>query len=146
MVTTKHATTNYRMLKPYLSTVEKNNGYSQFRAERHMPLSLEYLRYLDYFGDEVWAISHTGEQNGDLMRDPEMLIAINHTDGTVRPLSFENSYVGLYQRVFDSARYFRPRLLRELDEFLWGWLKHTITPLYNPKQGIAIENVTSWEA
>ena len=146
MVTTRHATTNYRMLKPYLSKVEENNGYSQFRAEGYMPLSIEYLRYLDYFGDEVWAISHTGEQNGDLMRDPEMLIAINHKDETVRPLTFENSYVGVYQRVFDSARYFRPRLLRELDEFLWGWLKHTITPLYKPNKGIKIEDVISWEA
>lgn len=146
MKPTKHAKTNYRMLHPYLKTVEKNKGYSQFRRDKYMPLSIEYLRYPDYFGDEVWAISHTGVQMGDLMRDPEMLVAINHNEGTVRPLTFENSYLGIYQQVFDSARYWRPRLLRELDEFLWGWLKDTIVRLYDPNKGIELHNVTSWEA
>lgn len=148
MKTTRHAKTNYKMLAPFFRIVTKNGDFSQFRSghECLMPLSIEDLHYVDYFGYEVYAISNTGVMNGDLMRDPEMLIAVNHHEMTIRPLTFRNDYMGVYQQVFDSERVYRPRLLTELDEFLWIWLKENITRIYDPGKGIKLEDVESWEA
>jgi len=47
-------------------------------------------------GNRLIAISHTSEQNGDLMRDPERVFEI-HAHGMAEPLSFRNDYMGLME-------------------------------------------------
>lgn len=147
MKNTRHATTNYRMLLPFIQTADENGGYSQFRSEGYMPLSIEYLHYLDYFGDEVYAMSHTGIMNGDLMRDPEITFSVNHEKKTIRPLTFRNDYAfGYYVECFESARLYYPKRLTDTDNFLNMWLKNLDDQGFNPFAGIKLENVTSWEA
>lgn len=111
-----------------------------------MPLSLECLFYTDYFGDMVYAMSHTGVMNGDLMRDPEITFSVNHEAGTVRPLTFRNDYMGYYQQCFESSRLYYPKRLTDTDDFLWKWMQNLKDQDFDPAQGIKLENVTSWEA
>lgn len=63
-----------------------------------MPVIVEKVGNLAGYG-EIISIAHYGEQNGDLMADPEMTFTI--VDGKYYPISFKNDYVGLYQEVFD---------------------------------------------
>jgi hypothetical protein len=53
-------------------------------------------------GNRLIAISHFGEQHGDLMRDPEMVFEM-HTSAApdrAEPLSFRNDYMSLMQEVY----------------------------------------------
>lgn len=122
---TKHATTNYKMLKPFIDTVDANEGYCKFKSGGYMDLVVEKLYYTDGGGNDVYSITHYGKQNGDLMCDPDMTFAIDREHGRIYPRSYQNDYIGIYQEVFsDNDRRYRPGLFIELDGFLWQWLKN----------------------
>lgn len=154
MKNTQHATTNYRALLPFIETVDNNRGYSQFKCGGYRPLSMENLHYKDFFGDDVYAMSHTSICNGDLMRDPEVTFSINRETGTVRPLSIRMDYVPMrypdgfvgnyYKECFESARLYYPNLLRDTDDFLWSWLKELTEYGFTPDKFITLDMVT-WE-
>ena len=124
MKPTKHATTNYRMLKPFLDGLA-GRTHRRYESGGYMPLVVEAL-YDD--GDcKVYSLTHYGEQNGDAMRDPDMELRVNHTAGTVEPLTFRNDYMGLFQEVYitrGGKLLYSKRLRADLDEFLWQWLKN----------------------
>lgn len=129
---TKHATTNFRMLRPYLDAADAHDGHARFASGELMPLVVENLGYTVH-GGTVYAVTHYGEQNGDLMRDPDMTLSVNRKAGTVDPLSFQNDYMGMYQEVYDMSRgTYKPQLRTDLDGFLWQWLKEGILPSYDP--------------
>ena len=138
MKPTKHATTNYRMIRPFLSAVDSSeDGHVRFLAGGYMPLVVENLGYT-FRGAAVYSITHYGEQNGDAMRDPDMELAINHEAGTVEPLTFRNDYMGMYQEVYkrdnDGRLLYSPRLRTSLDDFLWQWLKNIIEQGFTPRK------------
>ena len=63
-----------------------------------MPLSVEDIGQSGD-GNRLIPICHYGEQNGDLMRDPDMVFEIHawvHA-AAAEPLSFRNDYMGLLQ-------------------------------------------------
>lgn len=65
-----------------------------------MPLSIE--KVTDELGfTAVYSLAHYGEQNGDLMADPEM--TFGESDHEFYPLSFRNDYVGVYQAVIECS-------------------------------------------
>lgn len=133
---TKHATTNYRMLKPFLDAADaRPEHHARFLSGGLMPLTVERL-YYTHHGGRVYSITHYGEQNGDLMADPDMTLSVNHKTGTVDPLSFRNDYMGLYQEVYgenDAGReVYRPGLRTDLDRFLWQWLKNIQDQGFDP--------------
>lgn len=126
MSKTKHATTNFKMLIPFVEAAEKNEDcHAKFVSGGYMPFSVEYLGY-EHHGAPVFALAHYGELNGDLMADPDMTVAVDEKAGTVEPLTYQNDYVGIYQAVYvtrDGHELWRPALRTHLDNFLWDWLK-----------------------
>ena len=58
------------------------------------------------------SVAHYGEQNGDAMRDPEMLFELE-PDGALCPYFYRNDYVGVEQwsRFIDSGQYVSHRAL-----------------------------------
>jgi hypothetical protein len=93
----------------------------------YMPLSVEHIGQ-SAEGNRLIAISHTGEQNGDLMRDPEMVFEI-HAHGMAEPLSFRNDYMGMLQEVYrydDSGKktHVNARLKQDLKSFARTWFKN----------------------
>jgi hypothetical protein len=79
----------------------------------YMPLVIERQ------GDEV-AVMHYFTQNGDLMRDPEVVFALWHWS----PVSITQDPVGVYREVFlfvCGRRVMNVRLLRELEAFARLW-------------------------
>lgn len=135
MKKTKHGTTNYKELKPFIDTADKNDGYAKFTAEGFMDLTLEKLYYTDYEGNPVYSLAHYGIQNGDLMADPEVTFSINHETGNLMPLSYQNDYMAIYQQIFkqkDNKTLYNPRWLIDVDEFLYLWRKNIIAQGFAP--------------
>lgn len=124
---TKHATSNYKSLLPYIEAVNAATGGSlHFTSAGYMDLVIEDLYFNDFEGNKVYSISHYGTQNGDLMADPDMEIAVTN-DGRIIPRTFRNDYLGLRQEVFrevDGKTFYSNQLLIDLDTFLWQWLKN----------------------
>lgn len=96
----------------------------------YMPLSIEDIGYSPD-GHRQISICHYGEQNGDLMRDPDMVFALQDVDGLTiaEPISFRNDYMGLYQEVYThngegKRTHVNPRLKRELSSFALTWFRN----------------------
>lgn len=131
---TKHCTTNYKLVKPYVDLVNSHEGYLKFKSEGFMDLSIEKLYYNDVYGNSVYSIAHYGVQNGDLMADPEITFSIT-SDGRLIPQTFRNDYVGVYQEVFQERNgrmLYSQSLLRELDDFMWHWFQNLAEQGFNP--------------
>ena len=96
----------------------------------YMPLSVEQIGH-DADGHALIAMSHTSIQNGDLMRDPEMVFALHqHAEAVMaEPIEFRNDYMGVRQEVFEydangHRTHIRPRLKKELLAFARAWFQN----------------------
>lgn len=141
MRATKHGTTNYKMLLPYLKaldekTCDDGTSWLRFTAAGYMDLSMESLGYTDYRGLPVYYMAHYGEQNGDLMADPCIEFSVDREKGVIHPLNYRNDYMGLYQEVYrtrNGQRLYSPSLRTSLDDFLWHWLKNIEDQGFTPE-------------
>lgn len=127
MKPTRYANFNYKHLQPLIDGLTWNDGASRrYTAPGFMPLVVEKL-YDDKDGRTVYSMTHYGEQNGDLMADPDMMLKVDHAAQTVEPLTFQNDYLGIFQEVYierNGQRLYSPRLRSQLDDFLRQWLKN----------------------
>ena len=92
-----------------------------------MPLSVEEIGSSGD-GYRLVSLCHYGEQNGDLMRDPDIVFLFHHfPNGTAaEPVSFRNDYLGIVQDVYRYDEVGRrthvlPSLKQELKEFAQAW-------------------------
>jgi hypothetical protein len=93
----------------------------------YMPLSVEEIGSSED-GHRLVSLCHYGEQNGDLMRDPDIVFLFhNLPDGAAaEPVSFRNDYLGISQEVYryDEAgrrTHVVPSLKQDLKEFAQSW-------------------------
>ncbi len=61
-----------------------------------MELVIEAVDESGPCGLPALSVAHYGEQNGDAMRDPEMLFEVE-ADGGLNPFYYRNDYIGLEQ-------------------------------------------------
>jgi len=97
-----------------------------------MPLCIEAIG-TGPRGLPMISVAHYGEQNGDAMRDPDMVFEVDPSDdpktgwrsGNWHLVSFRNDYVGVDQEAAftgeDGRCMIRPRLVRELKAFARIW-------------------------
>ena len=92
-----------------------------------MPLSVEEIG-IDGEGHRLVSLCHYGEQNGDLMRDPDIVFIFQHapTGALAEPVSFRNDYLGLDQEVYrydetGKRTYLDHNLKVQLKEFAQIW-------------------------
>lgn len=138
---TKHAHTNYDLIRPFVDQTDRMGGAIRCKSEGYMDLVLENIGDNDCYGNPVYSVAHYGTQNGDLMRDPEMTFSINRTTETIIPLSFLNDYIGCYQEVIcwrNGKQMYSVSLLRDLDVFLWTWLKNLENQGFAPERAESI--------
>lgn len=124
---TRHAHTNFNMILPFVDTAQKNGGAVRFKASGFMDLTVENLYTNDHYGNPIYSITHYGKQNGDAMRDPDMTFSVNRESETIIPLTFQNDYMGIYQEIIQERHgklMYCVSLLKELDDFMWMWLKN----------------------
>lgn len=93
----------------------------------YMPLSVEEIG-TSTEGHRLVSLCHYGEQNGDLMRDPDLVFMVTDLpDGTAaEPVSFRNDYLGLSQEVYrydEAGRriHVLPSLKQDLQDFARAW-------------------------
>lgn len=93
----------------------------------YMPLSVEEIGSSGD-GYRLVSLCHYSEQNGDLMRDPDIVFLFrNLPDGmAAEPVSFRNDYLGIVQEVYlydETGRrtHVVPSLKQELKEFAESW-------------------------
>lgn len=95
-----------------------------------MPLSIEII---DSYGrDEglMVSICHYGEQNGDLMRDPEVCLIKAKADNNYYPYYFRNDYLGVEQFAVEfepdgsGIASYLPKRQREIAVFCGQWAQN----------------------
>jgi len=96
----------------------------------YMPLAVEAIGQ-SADGGALVALSHTAVQNGDLMRDPEIVFEIHqaHRVRAAEPLSFRNDFTGTHQEVYrydehGHPTHVVPRLKKELCSFARMWFRN----------------------
>ncbi|MDR4470300.1 MAG: hypothetical protein MRJ68_18710 [Nitrospira sp.] len=92
-----------------------------------MPLSVEEIG-IDGEGHRRVSLCHYGEQNGDLMRDPDLVFMFQDAPSSsiAEPVSFRNDYLGLDQEVYrydetGQRTHLDTKLKRDLKEFAQIW-------------------------
>lgn len=120
----------YQSFAKALLTLLGTDTAIRIRVDGYMPLSIEAIG-TSAAGNRLIAISHTGEQNGDLMRDPEMVFELfaYGEASAAEPLSFQNDYMGLLQEVYrydDAGKktHVNTRLKAELKSFARTWFSN----------------------
>lgn len=105
------------------------HGHSAVRitVDGYMPLSIEEIG-MDGEGHRLVSLCHYGEQNGDLMRDPDIVFMFqNPPQGPLaEPVSFRNDYLGLDQEVYrydetGTRTHLDTKLKSQLREFVQIW-------------------------
>lgn len=93
----------------------------------YLPLSVEEIGSSED-GNQLVSLCHYGEQNGDLMRDPDMVFLCHPLpDGiAAEPISFRNDYLGITQEVYrydevGTRTHVLPKLKQELKRFAQSW-------------------------
>jgi hypothetical protein len=103
-----------------------NPSYCKINNDPFMPLVIESIGEGPH-GFSAVSVCHYGEQNGDLMRDPEMCFEISN-NGEWYPYYFRNDYLHVEQEVYfkdDQGRSLMlPKLKRELEQFARQWSKN----------------------
>lgn len=91
-----------------------------------MPLVIEDICQKGPRGFPTISVAHYGEQNGDAMRDPEMLFEAEEFGQEIilKPYYFRNDFVGVEQysmRCEEGQISTNPRLRKEHQEFAQLW-------------------------
>lgn len=98
-----------------------------------MPLTVEtFYAGHDANGNEILKVSvcHYGEQNGDLMRDPEIVYRVIEMSGTLMemPEMVQMDYSGHYQEAIyeddNGKTLIRPAVVKDLQSFTKLWVKN----------------------
>jgi hypothetical protein len=120
----------YQSFAKALGTLLDADTAVRIRVDGYMPLSIEAIG-TSADGNRLISICHYGEQNGDLMRDPEMVFELfaYGEASAAEPLSFQNDYMGLLQEVYrydDAGKktHVNTRLKAELKSFARTWFSN----------------------
>ena len=120
----------YQSFAKALTALLATDTAVRIRVDGYMPLSIEAIG-TSADGNRLISICHYGEQNGDLMRDPEMVFELfTHGEASAaEPLSFQNDYMGLLQEVYrydESGKktHVNTRLKAELKSFARTWFRN----------------------
>jgi len=108
-----------------------NGKYRYIRCEAsgYMPLVIEDIS-MGYKGTE-YSITHYYEQNGDLMRDPEITFVIDRENKSIYATSYTQDNLGIYQDFTDSGRG-----SKDCEDFFRMWLNNISNQGYHYVRGI----------
>ena len=101
--------------------------YLRIENPPYMALVIEATPEPGPLGAPAISIAHYGEQNGDLMRDPEMCFELTNLarlGWMMTPYYFRNDYLGVEQfsRTRDAQNYiFSPDLFHQHESFARTW-------------------------
>ena len=91
----------------------------------YMPVHIEIIEKTDKY-DHI-SLAHYGQQNGDAMRDPEMIFALHKESQQFVPYYYRNDYMGMEQysaRWTDKGVLLNRRLQADHTTFANQWLRN----------------------
>ena len=106
--------------------------YLRFESSGFEPLSVEKV------GDNLVSVMHTYVQNGDVMRDPEIVLLVDNKNKTVTTASYEMSAVSLYEEYidFDSLEIINEQGQKDANSFFRDWMKNVSQQGYSLVRGV----------
>ncbi len=117
----------YRDFATHLDQLLDGHSAVRITVSGFMPLSVEEIG-IDGEGHRLVSLCHYGEQNGDLMRDPDIVFMFQeYPNGFIaEPVSFRNDYLGLDQEVYrydetGTRTHLDTTLKSQLREFAQTW-------------------------
>lgn len=117
----------YRTFATNLNLLLNGARAVRITVPEYMPLSIEEIGSSED-GHRLVSLCQYGEQNGDLMRDPDIVFLFHNVpDGAAaEPVSFRNDYLGIVQEVYRYDKAGRrtqvvPALKQDLREFAQSW-------------------------
>ena len=100
-----------------------------------MPLHLEWI------DTDVIAVSHTFQQNGDTMYDPEMTFRVDREKGTLESLSFrQDGFPRRNDEVYPEPGKWRPKLRSSLNRFTQQWFKNISQQNYHKREAVIVRD------
>lgn len=118
---------NYQKFAKQLDQLLGGATAIRITVPSYMPLSVEEIG-IDGEGHRLVSLCHYGEQNGDLMRDPDIVFIFQDApNGSIaEPVSFRNDYLGLDQEVYryderGKRTHLDTKLTSQLREFAQIW-------------------------
>ncbi|MFI3249738.1 MAG: SNF2-related protein, partial [Eubacteriales bacterium] len=112
----------YDKLEPYLlPLLSGETDHITYHNEPYMPLVVEKI------GSNEYSICHYYEQNGDLMRDPEITFIVE--DKVVKPTSYLQDGMGIYYRCEDVSE----EEVKDLKEHFNFWANNIIEQGFDPQ-------------
>ena len=118
---------NYQQFAQQLEQLLGGATAIRITVPSYMPLSVEEIG-IDGEGHRLVSLCHYGEQNGDLMRDADIVFMFQDAPyGPIaEPVSFRNDYVGLEQEVYrydetGKRTHLDTKLKQDLKEFAQIW-------------------------
>ncbi len=115
-------------MHPLLAVLEKmgvdfdSKEHKSYRFKSDGMMDLVVETWLQNDGLHL-SVAHYGEQNGDLMADPEMEFIV--CQDILAPISYRNDYLSTNQiaryRNEDGKEMIRPGLIKELNSFAGQW-------------------------
>ena len=126
---------NYAFLTEYAPHIMDGTlDYVRFESDTYEPL------YIERISEDQIAMAHTFEQNGDLMYDPEIVFYVDDAHKMLRPMSYEQSDMGVYQRVYDSdddaLSHPNRRLERDINDMFRTWSQNLKLQEHTPVRGV----------
>ena len=102
-----------------------------------MSVHVEFLFTDDVNGVDMFSVAHFYEQNGDLMKDPDVVFLREKNDSAINedekylyiPISFQQDNLGIYQEFFQSDNNGKfitvnAKQIRDCIEFCTMWMKN----------------------
>ncbi len=98
--------------------------HKKIENEPYMALNIDILSPAEADGYRI-AMAHNYISNNDVMADPDMEIQIYPRIRAVEVLTYQQSAVGIYQRVYSESGV-NVKMKRKLNDFLYLWLKNLV--------------------
>jgi len=106
------------MLALQITKIDNSDG-------TYMPVHIELIGRIDKY--DFFSLAHYGQQNGDAMRDPEMLFALHNETRQFIPYYYRNDYCGIEQnsvRWSEDGIALNPHLQASHTTFANQWLRN----------------------
>ncbi len=106
-----------------LDWLKADSNYINLANPPYMKLVIEFIGYRK--NEAVLSVAHYGEQNGDAMRDPEMVFWVDPTLKIWIPTYFRNDYAGVEQDAIvnegERNQSVNTRLMKRFHTFAKEW-------------------------
>jgi len=110
---------------------KEGEGFVKLKSEGFMDLNVDFLHYEHPGGNAgtkedcfIISMAHNYTQNGDVMADPDMEIAIFPKRKMAEALTYQQDGLGIFQRVYPEPGKVSLKLKKQLNIFLNQWLNN----------------------